>query len=383
MATRIYSDTVLSASPLRDLLATVHRTIVQHGRDYVYQERVTHRVAEPQEFLLAQVRGYQDDYVPYSRQVGGHLIVGCTCNRSVPCAHVAALWWSRLQNPDEFMRAPYEVRKQHGVLLPENAAGIFPWDLIPAEKPVWQKPWDAEHSMPEWLRLLERARDTTSWEETKLSRVLFDLHPTWTSSREWLESWSGFLVSQWSILTKPALSHWWDLILTNPRVPIAPLWPGYMPVAPDQWLLLFSLTLTNARPEVRTEALCHLIDLSSNSMLPILSDLIREVPALDAWHLVESRILDRQGLRAQAIKLLEGTSLDSALGRRILRQQLIKWLPASEGLTYQITDCLESDSWDCLETLKPSLDAPGYQSLQAAKMARLASRADVSDAEPQ
>ncbi len=383
MATRIYSDTALSATQLHHLLENVHRTIVQHGRDYVYQERITHRVSEPSAFLFGRVLGYQDTYVPYSRQNGARLLVGCTCSRALPCAHVVALWWSYLQNPGAFMRVPYALGNIREISLPEIAAGSFSWDHIPAEKPFWQNPWNL-HDMPQWLLLVERAGETTAWEETSLSQVLFDLDPTWTDSTDWLASWSSFLVRHWGVLTRQPLTHWWKLLLHNPAIPLAPLWPGYTPVPGEQWLSLLARTLTHTGPAVKANALSHLVDLTPASMLKILSDVVREIPSLDPWHMVNARLLDRRGLRPQAIKVLEGTSPESPVGRHAIRQQLMEWLPESEGLAYRITDCLESDDWDCLQALKPPLlDHDGYEALEAAKRSRMASRVVVSDAKSQ
>lgn len=380
MPTRIYPDTTLTAFQFGNLLSNIHRTIVQHGRDYVYQDRVTHPVHEPREFVFARVRGYHDRYVPYSRQVGSDVLVGCTCTKPLPCAHLVALWWFWLQQPVAFMRMPYALRHGSGLSWPETAAGNFPWDLVPAEKPFWQKAWDPS-ALSEWVLLLEQVH-SRPWADTALSQALFDLDVSWTESPEWMKSWSSFLADHWPLLTTIPISYWWDLVLANPGVPLSPLWPGYQPIGSDTWLSLLSLTVSTASAAVLPEALSHLIELASEDLIMLLSHLIRVVPSLDPWHLVESRILYHRGLHTQAIKLLAETSLDTQAGRRALRQQLIQWLPEADGLSYRIADCLESDSWECLDALKTALDAKGYASLEVAKRSRMASLGVAPDVEP-
>ena len=380
MPTRIYPNSTLGVSQFEPLFSTIHRTIVQHGRDYVYQDRVTHPVQEPGQFVFARVRGYHDIYVPYSRQVGPDVIVGCTCTKPLPCAHLVALWWYCLQQPLAFMRLPYALRHGSGVSWPETAAGSFPWDLVPAEKPFWQKAWDPS-ALAEWDLLLEQA-GIRPWAESTLSQALFDLDSSWIESPDWMKSWLSFLADHWSLLTTVPVNYWWDLVLTNPGVPLSPLWPGYRPLAPDSWLALFSRAVHTAPTAVLPEALSQLIQLGSEDLILLLSHLIRAVPTLDPWHLVESRILHHRGLRTQAIKLLAETSLETQWGRRAIRQQLIQWLPETEGLAYRIADCLESASWECLESLRPALDAQGYASLEAAKRSRMINLGVAPDVEP-
>lgn len=380
MPTRIYPDTTLATSDFEKLWPNIHRTIVQHGRDYVYQDRVTHPIQEPGEFLFARVRGYHDLYVPYSRQAGPDLVAGCTCNRSLPCAHLAALWWFWVQRPDAFMRMPYALRTGIGVSWPERAGGSFPWDLVPPEKPFWQNPWEPSVWSP-WTLLLKEAHQR-SWPDASLSKVLFDLHPSWTQSPQWLKSWSSFLADHWPLLIKEPVTYWWDLVLANPAIPLSPLWPGYQPMAPDTWLALLSRTLNTAPGSVLSEALSHLVELGTESMGHLLSDLIRVVPSLDPWRLVASRIFYHQGRHAEAIKLLAETSVETMAGRRAVRQQLIEWLPEAEALAYRVADCLESENSDCLDTLKPFLDAEAYTALKAAKRSRMTSPGGALGVEP-
>ncbi len=368
MTTRQYPGASLDKQRVHDLLSSMSSAIVQHGRDYVYQERVSHALHDSR-FLLARLHGYQDSYVPFCIAQPTSLEVGCTCDRSQPCAHLAALLWQYVTRPDAFMPPPPNLLYQDDPIIPRWAAGQFPWHLVYPQKPIWQQPWDDTKSLAFWVQASEQLRTIRRWTDSQLARVLPQLHPSWVQQPAWRSCWSQLIIEHWNKLTQASFPYWWALGLQNPSIPLDPLWPAFSPLASEAWLNAALNTLADSRMEASSR-FSILIDLASESGLRWVEAAIALDPTIDPWKLLTAKILVRRDKRDQAVQLLRATWPDSVQGQREVRRQLLEWLPPEQQLPYLVAECLESPDWSCLEALRPLLETDAWQALLQAKRER-------------
>ena len=376
MTARKYPGALLDSQHIHDLLSSMPSAIVQHGRDYVYQERVSHALHDPR-FLLARLHGYQDSYVPFCIVQPTGLHVGCTCERSQPCAHLTALLWQYLTRPEEFMPPPPDLLQEDDPMIPRWAAGRLPWHLVPAQKPLWQQPWDDIKSLAFWDQATEQLRTIRRWTDSQLARILPQLHPSWVQQPAWRSRWSQLIMDHWHKLTQVPFPYWWALALQNPSMPLDPLWPAYIPLPNDTWLNAALNTMALNRAEASLYSI--LIDLATEPGLQWLQATIALKPDIDPWRLLTARILMRRNKRDQAVNLLRATWPDSVQGQHEVRRQLLEWLPLEQRLPYLVAECLESPDWGCLEALRPHLAGDAWQALQQAKAARLIPDATPND----
>lgn len=377
MTTLQYPGAVLDRQCIHNLLSSMPSAIVQHGRDYVYQERISHALSDPR-FLLARLHGYQDSYVPFCLLQPQALQVGCTCERSQPCAHLAALLWQYVTHSQEFMPPPLDLLQDDDPIIPRWAAGRFPWHLIFPQKPLWQQPWDDVKSLVYWNQSTDQLRSIRRWVDAPLARVLPQLHPSWVQHPVWRSRWSQFIIEHWHKLTQAPFAYWWTIALQNPAVPLDPLWPAYRPLPQEAWLHAALNTLADGRVEVSPQ-FSILIDLAAEPGLQWLETTIALKPEIDPWRVLTAKILMRRNKRAQAVALLRSTWPDSAQGQQEVRRQLLEWLPLEQQIPDLVAACLESPDWDCLKALKSLLAEDAWQALKHAKAERLTPNVKPND----
>ena len=368
MAVRKYPEMTLDTTTLARLFGTLHNTIVQHGRDYVYQERLSHRMHD-MHYIFARLHGYQDSYVPYTLAAEDGLTVGCSCPRPTPCAHVAALWWAYIHESDTFGLVPQSLWQNNPSIVPQWAGGTFPWDKIPANKPSWQQPWNEEKSLATWESAVASTKSTRRWSDSQMARMLPELDESWCNAPVWRKHWAEFVVTQWTQLTQQPFRYWWMLWLNAPYLPLDPIWPAYDAIPSDEWLYCAIHTLSRNRSHMAA-FINVLTEIAPKGGIQWLHQTIELAPALDPWHLARARLLMHSKRPQEAIALLQTQWPSSKEGQRLVRHQLIEWLPPSQQLAYQVADCLDSSSDECLELLRPQLGEKGWEALRQAKANR-------------
>ncbi len=358
-------------------IQTIPDKTIRKARDYLYEDRLVRKIHMPGH-LIAELRGYQDVYIPHFELSDGLWQGGCTCNRAMSCSHIAALLLSFRAHREHFVFPPYALYCQlqnSWPLLYQSMPGLTLLKAMP-ESPPW---WMLERQIAQ-AQLGKFAPFTID----ELERIIHhpatvsDLHPSWLqdeSIQTAIKNWQGP-----RIIRKPGLTFWLNLWSFNPYLPL------------DHILALFALEIEQNVPLIlqqlwspppvpfpmerhwqRIHRLLFLLE--QNSSVPIIW-LWDQLDRLDPLHLARAHALLRQHGSDQAIHYLEQHWPEHPQDQHTVRQTLISWLPSDKSLPFRVADCLETGSQTELRALKTVLDPGAFRDLVTVFNHRWASSAE-------
>lgn len=324
--------------------------VIDQARDYLYQERVTHRLRRGDEAIAARVRGYQDHYTPAAEETSVGLRVTCTCDRAWLCAHAGALLLAFAAEPATFMPAE-RVGVASGRIgwWPWMAAAPFPWDDVPEHPGVLMLPrtadarWEAE--VP-W-RAAPPARAHGA-----MLRTLGLVHPSWWAYEPLAESFRAAWTDPALIrLARGQLGAWIDVLFRAPELDLRPLWQkaAGLPLVAE-WphiRRLVWLADTGARDPadiLRITRLLELAELAADGLdaEEEVGYMHRALAWADPTGVDYALYLDRQGRRREAIAWLEEHLPQDKAARAPYRRLLIAWSDGAERVAHQVADFIEA-----------------------------------------
>ncbi len=348
--------TDISKEIVDEYLGRFPAKILNSARDYLYEDRLVRKLAMPGR-LIAQLRGYQDSYLPHFELSGGSPQGGCTCGRYQPCAHFTALLLTFRDHPEQFAFPPYALLR-----------GLMdPWPLLFADNFLNQHVPDP---MPWWM-LPEHLAPAKQWQVPSLVSVtrnpslLADLHPSWLG-----RSGAGDAVDSWRdtrAIRKAGAPFWVSMWAYNPYLPLDNLFTSLAPDLPEsQNLILHTLWSHTAIPfpeERQALAVRRLLGLMAQIPGSPVYWLWEQFPQTDPLYLARARWLLEQNDTEGAVRLLEGHWPADRQDQHTVRQALIAWLPVPAQLPYRIADCLETGSVDQLNALQSVLSPAVWDDL--------------------
>lgn len=337
---------------------------VQAARDYLLQDRLERRLRQPRT-IAGRLAGYQDYYIPAARETPGGLALSCTCGRTGPCAHVLALLLAFVETPDLFLPAD-------AVWVAESSPCWWPWAL------EFTFPWDRVPDANQWWLTAHGGPDTPPWDAIPAHQG--KLHWLWANAafvhpRRWDdESWKTALerVVPTGRLDRASLSEWIALQWRGPSIPLDRLWERVSEdLAHRRSDILRRLVATPADPDDSTAAarVLKMLDLLEIALGP---DQVRWLDTLalnfdwaDPHGLNRAARLDRAGLKADAVAVLESHLPKSRQEREPSRRLLIAFTGGDERLGHLVADALENPDPSKSEAIRNKVGAARYAELLA------------------
>lgn len=338
-----------------EYLAPFPTKLLRYARDYLYEDRLIRKIAMP-ERLIAQLRGYNDTYLPHFELSASGPQGGCNCGHSQPCAHFTALLLAFRDHSEQFVFPPYGL--YHAV---KNI-----WPLVFEETSLTQFIPDP---IPHWM-LPQPFVPQASWSPPPLDRVvrqpslLADVHPSWLTRpdiEETIRHWDTVLMQ------KAGAVFWIALWAYNPYLPLESVFQVIGSQLPPAQPFILE-TLWTKRPialpvERQVLATHRLLTLLGQIPDTPMIWLWNQFPEADPLYLERARLLMNGNQPDKAIRLLESHWPDTKEAQHTVRQAIISWLPVPDQLPYRIADCLDTGSVLELEALQTLLSPEAWHDL--------------------
>ncbi|MCL8208681.1 MAG: hypothetical protein K6V97_11505 [Actinomycetia bacterium] len=327
-----------------DLWAVLPPSRREAAQDYYAQGRIGPCLRRGTS-LAARLVGYGDHYYPHCDWTPEGWQVGCTCDRRMPCGHVAALWLIWARDPDRFQ--PFAPDPADPVFADAPwrwATGQpFPWDRVPATPPWYARPpadvgAALDAAARELARLRPRARHATlrTWARSA--------HPAWWEEPRWVDWLRTVLAREATRTSDPReLVAWVAVARDVPECPLDPLWASpaarHPAVEAAAWATLYQLAAEAAlepRPSARLRGRALLLALAALLDEPAraadLDRLFTAFGAFDPSGLLRADWLWRQGRTDEALRLARaGVHSARPAEADAWRQRLSRWTQAGDG----------------------------------------------------
>lgn len=175
--------------------------------------------------LVGQLHGMQDTYFPRAAQVPAGWEVSCTCGRRMPCAHVGALLWAWVGDPERFQHydrvRDFLLETVDDPLWAWAAGAPFPWDRVRA------LPWYCRPASQETVQPFFAAKDAWSTRHRELRHAVSLAHPSWWDRTDWetglAEALGALADGTPGDQRVEELSRWVGTAAAEPRLDLAPL----------------------------------------------------------------------------------------------------------------------------------------------------------------
>lgn len=352
----------------------LHPRIMEQARDYLYQERVGHRLRRGGEAIAARVRGYQDHYTPAAEETPEGLRLTCSCGRSRLCAHAVALLLAFKREAEAFLPADrIAVEPSPVEWWPWMTGAAFPWDHVPERPTALMMPRTQD---ARWETAIPWREPSPARAHRAMLEQLGLVHPTWWGYPPFAEAFRAALADPALIhLARLHLRAWIDLLFRAPEIDLRPLWhvAAGLPLVAEWSHIRRLVWLAAARSRDETVGLriARLLDLAEIAAeSPTAEEEVAHMRGALAWAdptgLDYALYLDRQGRRAEAIEWLERRLPAEKAARAPYRALLVAWTDGPERIAHQVADLIEAPDPDKRRRLLEELDADGRARLARA-----------------
>lgn len=343
-------------------LAELPMRLRNQGRDYLREDRLVRRVRIGDRFYAAELRGYQDIYHPALERAGGAWRLHCSCDRRLPCAHLAALM-------DDVTHAVYpEIPWRLGTQLEHPLSAWmtdqwFPWEQVPDQLSPWQRP---PGDVSWYTATRETLHVPAALQDDRLAAQLAEMHPDWIAHET-----IGPVVERWRTgrLERPlgAPGLWAALQWVQPRLPLEPVWIAWaanpQPARDALLQRLFDPDPAWAATGERRLALLRALTVVHRDSARPIWEVFRYD---DPWRLQEADALFVADARLEAIDVLERHMPGTTEARRAARSRLIDWLPLPDSVPHRLAMALDTGATEWVEPVRPWIDTDAWNAFNRA-----------------
>ncbi len=340
-------DEFVSHIPLRTL---------KTARDYLYEDRLVRKMAMSGR-ILAQLHGYQDSYLCHFELSGQLSQGGCTCQRSQPCSHVAALLLNFSEHSDEFIFPPYNLAQD----LHDPWSALFVGSALIRKVPDPSPWWSLPSEMSPGKRFSPPEGDSVLHNPSPLA----DLHPSWLTAHGAFSEQEPWFDAK--TIHRAGADFWIHLWSFNPYLPLEPVFSvlqkdlaAHVPTLMEALWSPSPIPFPQERLWLSRHRLLHLAASVDGSPATWLWN---QFPGIDPLYLSRAQLLveahDLEGM----VRLLEDHWPEDRSEQHTVRMALMGWLPEDRQLPYRIADCLDTGSSESLQDLKTRLPREEWEDL--------------------